>query len=136
MIDKTLLLPPDAALWFHAKEYFWLYLYPLIMGFVSVLCMQVYMRVGQLGGVKARTAFLIAAGSAMVNLWGWAHMARTPAMIPFYGCGVGLMAALMTRVHALVMVRRWGLRMPKVIWNGTTEAEGFRRKLRETRPAS
>ena len=136
MVDNTLALSQNALLWFHAKQIFWLYLFPVIMGFVSVLCMQIYMRVGQMGNVKARTAFLLAAGSAMINVWGWAHMARTPAMIPAYGCGVGSMAALMTRVYAIALHQRWGLRVPTVIWKGNPAAAAeFRAQVSRTYPS-
>jgi hypothetical protein len=112
---------------------FWSYVFPVFMGFFSVFCIQVYSRVGNLRDIKVHTAFLCAGVSAMVNLWGWAHMARTPAMIPFYGCGVGLAAAVMSRIFAIIKERRTPLKLPlpKIIWKGNTnEIEAFRKRVK------
>ena len=120
MVDKTLLIPPDGALLFNLKQAFWGYFFPILMGFFSVVCIQVYSRIGTMRSIQAHTAFLCAAASAMVNLWGWAHMARTPAMIPFYGCGVGAAAAMMSRIFAIIKDQRtrWRVPVPRVIWKG------------------
>jgi hypothetical protein len=120
MVDKTLLIPPEGALVFHAQQAFWGYVFPILMGFISVVCIQIYSRIGTLRNIKMHTAFLCAAISAMVNLWGWAHMARTPAMIPFYGCGVGVAAAVMSRIFAIIKDQRtrWKVPVPRVIWKG------------------
>jgi hypothetical protein len=118
VVDKTLLLNPEGVIWFQTKQIFWMYVFPMIMGFLGVLCIQIYQRVGQVQNVTSKIAFLCAGCSAMLNLWGWAHMVRTPAMIPFYGCGVGLMAAMMAKVHAIVIQQYWGLKLPRVIWKG------------------
>src|SRR5580704_13147304 len=118
MVDKTLLIPPQGAVLFHAQQIFWHYMFPVVMGFLSVVCIQIYSRVGGMRNIKTHTAFLCAAFSAMVNLWGWSHMVRTPAMIPFYGCGVGAAAAVMSRIAAIVKDQRtrWKLTLPRVIW--------------------
>ncbi len=120
MIDKTLMIPSDGMLWFYGKHVFWNYVFPAFMGFFSVLCIQIYSRVGSMRNIKMHTAFLCAAFSAMINLWGWAHMVRTPAMIPFYGCGVGSAAAVMSRIAAIIKDQRtrWKVPVPRVIWKG------------------
>jgi hypothetical protein len=120
MIDKTLMIPPDGMLLYTAKHVFWSYFFPAFMGFFSVVCIQIYSRIGTMRNIRMHTAFLCAAFSAMVNLWGWAHMVRTPAMIPFYGCGVGSAAAMMSRIFAIVKDQRtrWKVPVPRVIWKG------------------
>jgi hypothetical protein len=120
MIDKTLTIPPNGVLLFYGKYVFWSYFFPAFMGFFSVLCIQIYSRIGGMRNIKMHTAFLCAAFSAMVNLWGWAHMVRTPAMIPFYGCGVGSAAAVMSRIFAIIKDQRtrWKVPLPRVIWKG------------------
>jgi hypothetical protein len=120
MIDKTLLISPDGMFLFWEKHMFWGYIFPVLMGFFSVFCIQIYSRIGGMRNIKMHTAFLCAAFSAMGNLWGWAHMVRTPAMIPFYGCGVGMAAAVMSRIYAIVKDQRtrWRVPLPRVIWKG------------------
>jgi hypothetical protein len=132
MIDKTL-IPPDGMFLFQAKQTFWLYFFPLLMGFTSVACIQVYSRIGMMRNIKMRTAFLCASTAAMINLWGWAHMARTPTMIPFYGCGVGLAAAVMSQIFAIIKKQRtpWKWQVPHVVWKGNVaEIEALKERMR------
>jgi hypothetical protein len=82
--------------------------------------------------IKMHTAFLCAGTAAMINLWGWSHMIRTPAMIPFYGCGVGLAAAMMSRMFAIVQQQRtrWKVKVPRVIWKGNlAEIEAIKARM-------
>lgn len=133
MIDNSLIVPPDAAFWFYAKQAFWTYMFPAWMGFFSVLCIQVYTRIGIAGNVKMHSAFIWAAISAMANLWGWAHLVRTPSMIPFYGCGVGVAAAMMSRIFAIIKDprTRWKVPVPRVIWKGNTaEIQALMERMR------
>jgi len=54
-------------------------------------------------------------------------------MIPFYGCGVGLAAAVMSRIFAIIKERRTPLKLPlpKIIWKGNTnEIEAFRKRVK------
>jgi hypothetical protein len=50
-------------------------------------------------------------------------MVRSIQMIPFYGCGVGLASAMMSRIYAITMPihPRLKMRMVRVIWRGDTE---------------
>jgi len=132
MVDKTLLISPNGVFLFHLKQLFWAYVFPVFMGLFSVVSVQVYSRVGSVRDIKMHTAFLCASTAAMINLWGWSHMIRTPAMIPFYGCGVGLAAAMMSRMFAIVQQQRtrWNVKVPRVIWKGNrAEIEAMKARM-------
>jgi hypothetical protein len=64
----------------------------------------------------------------MVSLFGWMVMVRRVEMIPFYGCGVGLASAMMSRIYAVTMpviampgYRRLKIRVIRVTWRGDTK---------------
>jgi hypothetical protein len=60
----------------------------------------------------------------MVSLAGWVMMVRGMHMIPFYGCGVGLASAMMSRVYVVTVAMhpRWKIRILRVIWRGNATA--------------
>ena len=82
------------------------------------------------GTAKWPVVFGLASVVSMMSLFGWVTMVRGMQMIPFYGCGVGLASAMMSRVYAVTMPihPRLKMRMPRVIWRG--DAEGIE-KLRQ-----
>jgi len=126
MIDQLLVISPMAALLFHLTQGFWLYAWPMIIGFLTILGYQTLGRVTMAGNAKWPVVFGFASVVSMVSLGGWVMMARGIHMIPFYGCGVGLASALMSRVYA-VTIRvhpRLRVRVLQVIWRGDTEGIG------------
>ena len=67
------------------------------------------------------------------RMFGWVMMVRGIQMVPFYGCGVGLASAMMSRVYAITLPVHPRLKMPvpRVIWRGDTEGiEKLRQALR------
>ena len=116
MIDHSLMISPTAGLVFHLKQGFWLYAWPMMVGFLTILGYQVLGRIVMMGAAK----------------WRGIHM------IPFYGCGVGLASAMMSRVYAITMpvismpsYPRLKMRTIQVIWRGDTEGiEKLRQALR------
>jgi hypothetical protein len=123
MIDHSLAIPPTAALVFHLKQGFWLYGWPMIIGFVTILGYQALGRVVMMGAAKWPVVFALATVVSMISLFGWVTMVRFIGMIPLYGCGVGLASAMMSRVYAVTMPVHPRLKMPiiRVIWRGDTE---------------
>jgi len=123
MIDHSLVISPLGALLFHLKQGFWLYAWPMMIGFVTILGYQSLGRITMMGTAKWPTVFGLASVVSMVSLFGWMVMVRRVEMIPFYGCGVGLASAMMSRVYAVTMPihPRLKMRMIRVIWRGDTK---------------
>jgi len=123
MIDHSLSIPPAAALVFHLKQGFWLYAWPMIIGFVTFLGYQALGRVVMMGAAKWPVVFAMASVVSMISLFGWVTMVRFIGMIPLYGCGVGLASAIMSRIYAVTMPLHPKLKMRviRVIWRGDTE---------------
>lgn len=123
MIDHSLAIPPTAALVFHLKQGFWLYGWPMIIGFVTILGYQALGRVVMMGAAKWPVVFALATVVSMISLFGWVTMVRFIGMIPLYGCGVGLASAMMSRIYAVTMPLHPKLKMRviRVIWRGDTE---------------
>ena len=120
MIDHSLAIPPAAALVFHLKQAFWLYAWPMIIGFLTIIGYQALGRVSMTGAVKWPVVFGLGTVVSMVSLLGWIMMSRGIHMIPFYACGVGLASAMMSRVYAITMPvhPRLKFRIIRVIWRG------------------
>ena len=120
MIDHTLVISPTGALLFHLKQGFWLYLWPMLIGFLTILGYQALGRVSMMGNTKWPTVFLLGSVVSMVSLFGWVTMVRGIHMIPFYGMGVGLASAIMSRVYAITlpMHPRLKMRVLSITWRG------------------
>jgi hypothetical protein len=125
MIDHALAISPLGALLFHLKEGFWLYAWPMMIGFLTILGYQSLGRVTMMGTAKWLTVFGLASVVSMMSLFGWMLMVRRVEMIPFYGCGVGLASAMMSRVYAVTMPvhPRLKIRIIRVTWRG--DAKGI-----------
>jgi hypothetical protein len=125
MIDHSLVISPEAGIVFHLKQGFWLYAWPMIIGFVTILGYQTMGRVAMMGNAKWPVVFALGSMVSMLSLFGWTLMVRRAPMIPFYGCGFGLASAMMSRVYAITMPvhRRLKLPIPRVIWRG--DADGI-----------
>ena len=123
MIDHSLVISPAATILFHLKQGFWLYAWPMIIGFVTILGYQTLGRIMMMGTAKWFVMFLLGSLVSMVTLFGWMLMARGVQMIPFYACGFGLASAMMSRVYALTMPvhPRLKMRTIRVTWRGDTQ---------------
>ena len=123
MIDHSLAISPLAAFLFHLKQGFWLYAWPMMIGFLTILGYQALGRVVMMGAAKWPVVFALASVVSMFSLFGWVTMVRGMEMIPLYGCGVGLASAMMSRVYAITMPihPRLRMRLIRVIWRGDTE---------------
>jgi hypothetical protein len=138
MIDHSLMISPTAGLVFHLKQGFWLYPWPMMVGFLTILGYQVLGRIVMMGAAKWPVVFGLGSVTAMISMLGWVMMVRGIHMIPFYGCGVGLASAMMSRVYAITMpvismpsYPRLKMRTIQVIWRGDTEGiEKLRQALR------
>lgn len=124
MIDTSLTVSPLPAVLFYLKQGFWLYGWPMLIGFLTIAGYQVLGRIVMIGAMKWQVVFCLASVVSMMSLFGWVTMVRSIEMIPFYGCGVGIASAVMSRVYAITMPLhpRLGVRTPKVIWRGNREA--------------
>ena len=122
MIDHALVMSPLSAFVFHLKQGFWLYLWPMLIGFLTILGYQALGRIAMMGTAKWPLVFALASLVSMVSLFGWMMMVRRVEMIPLYGCGVGLASAMMSRVYAITTPVHPRLKMPmvRVIWRGDT----------------
>jgi hypothetical protein len=125
MIDHALAISPLGVLLFHLKQGFWLYAWPMMIGFLTILGYQSLGRVTMMGTAKWLTVFGLASVVSMMSLFGWMLMVRRVEMIPFYGCGVGLASAMMSRVYAVTMPvhPRLKIRIIRVTWRG--DAKGI-----------
>ena len=139
MIDHSLVISPTAALLFHLKQGFWLYAWPMMIGFLTIVGYQVLGRIVMLGTAKWPLVFGMASAVSMLSLFGWVTMVRGMEMIPLYGCGVGLASAIMSRIYAITMPvhPRLKVRFLRVIWRGDTEGiEQLQQALRARVAAS
>jgi hypothetical protein len=120
MIDHSLAIPSTAIFLFHLKQYFWLYLWPMLAGFMTILGYQVFSRVVAMGTAKWPVTFLLSSCASMLSLFGWVLMVRGVWMIPFYGCGVGLASVLMSRVYGVMAPKhpRLKIRTLRIVWRG------------------
>jgi len=125
MIDHTLMISPAGAILFHLKQGFWLYAWPMLIGFVTILGYQALGRVVMMGTLKWPIVFGLGSVVSMVSLLGWVMMVRGMNMIPFYGCGVGLASAMMSRVYAITLpvvsmkgFPRLKMRILRITWRG------------------
>jgi hypothetical protein len=125
MIDHTLVISPEAGIVFHLRQGFWMYAWPMIIGFVTILGYQTMGRLSMMGNTKWPVVFVLGSMVSMVSLFGWTLIVRRAPMIPFYGCGFGLASAMMSRVYAITMPvhRRLKMPIPRVIWRG--DADGI-----------
>jgi hypothetical protein len=123
MIDHSLVMSPLGPVLFHLKQAFWLYVWPMMIGFLTILGYQSLGRVVMMGSAKWPVVFGLASVVSMVSLFGWVTMVRGMEMIPLYGCGVGLASAIMSRVYAVIMPAhpKLRIRIIRVIWRGDTE---------------
>lgn len=133
MIDHSLVISPGAALVFHLKQGFWLYAWPMMIGFLTILGYQALGRVVMIGATRWPVVFVLACAVSMISLFGWVTMVRGIHMIPFYGCGVGLASAMMSRVYAITLPVHPLLKMRiiRVTWRGDLESiEQLKQALR------
>ena len=131
MIDHTLVISPTGAILFHLKQGFWLYAWPMLIGFVTILGYQALGRVVMMGTLKWPVVFGVGSVVSMVSLLGWVMMVRGMNMIPFYGCGVGLASAMMSRVYAItlpVVSMKWfprlKMRILRITWRSWRTVRG------------
>ena len=133
MVDHVLVISPWAALWFYVKMTFWLYVWPMLVGFMTIFGYQMLGRISMMSTTKWPTVFAMGSVVSMVSMFGWVMMARRIGMIPFYGCGVGLASAMMSRLYAVTLPRhRWlKVPLPRFTWRGNTkEIEQLKEALR------
>ncbi len=124
MIDQSLhpaLLP---LLWFHARQLFWMDVWPVTVGFFTIFCYQIYSRIGVMTGRSKILVFALSFGASALSLFGWATMVRSMRMIPLYACGVGLANLLASQIYAVTLPKhsRWRIRYPRVIWRSDVES--------------
>ena len=118
MIDSGLSVPLLPAAWFHLRRFFWFNVWPVIVGFTTILCYQIYLRIG-LAGIRNKTlVFALSSAASMLALFGWTTIVHTARMIPLYGCGVGLASVVASQLYAVTLPRRtrFQIPFPKVIW--------------------
>jgi hypothetical protein len=133
MIDHSLVISPAAALIFHLKQGFWLYAWPTMIGFVTILGYQALGRISMMGNTKWPVVFGLGSVVSMISLFGWVMMVRGIQMIPFYACGFGLASAMMSRVYAITtpVHPRLKVKTIRVIWRGDQEGiETLQKALR------
>lgn len=133
MIDHTLVISPTAALVFHLKQGFFLYAWPMLIGFVTVVGYQTLNKIGMVGTVKWPVLFLLASVVSMISLFGWVMMSRGMERIPLYGTGFGLGTAMMSRAYAITfpLHPRLNVRLPRITWRGDKEGiENLHKALR------
>ncbi len=125
MIDHSLVISPLGTLLFHLKQGFWLYAWPMMIGFLTILGYQALGRISMMGNTRWPVVFGLGSVVSMVSLFGWVMMVRGVQMIPFYGCGFGLASAVMSRVYAITMpviampgYPRLKMRIIRVTWRG------------------
>jgi hypothetical protein len=148
MIDHSLVISPTAMILVHLKQGFWLYAWPMIIGFVTILGYQALGRIAMMGNTKWPVVFGLGSVVSMVSLFGWMLMVRRAPMIPFYGCGFGLASAMMSRVYAVTMPEvaipffpRLKTRIIRVVWRGDTQRieqlkQGLRARAAATQPGA
>ena len=133
MIDHSLVISPEAAILFHLKQSFFHYLWPMLIGFVTVVGYQTLNRIWMVGTVKWPVLFLLASVVSMISLFGWVMMSRGLERVPLYGIGFGLGTAMMSRVYAFTLPvhPRLKMRFLRVTWRGDKEGvENLQKALR------
>jgi hypothetical protein len=141
MIDPSLHLPWTVVVAFHLKRIFFLDIWPVVIGFVTIFCYQIYGRIGVMGGRSKLVIFSLSSIASMTALFGWATIIRSVQTIPLYGCGVGLASVLVSQIYAVSIARHRVLRVPypKVIWRSDEAGiRNFQKELAalaEKRPA-
>ena len=120
MIDSSLNAPLLPMLMFQLKQFFWLDLWPMLAGFATIFCYQIYTRIAVSGARSKTLVFVMSSMASMVTLFGWATIVRSTQMIPLYGCGVGLASVLVSQIYAVTLPRhrRLNIPVPKVVWRG------------------
>ena len=138
MIDHALVVPPAAALMFHLKQSFFHYLWPMLMGFVTVVGYQTLNRIATAGAVKWPVLFVLASIVSMISLFGWVMMSRGLDRIPLYGMGFGFGTAMMSRVYAVTLPRhrRLKVKLLRVTWRGDKAGIEKLHEAFKTRPAA
>ena len=133
MIDQSLTLSASTLTLYYLRKAFFLYFVPFLVGFATVVCYQVYSRIATSPAARRKLpVFLASALSAMAMMLGWSLMVRTMAMVPFYGCGVGLANVVTSQVYAVFMPvhRVLRFRFPKVVWRSDIVAvEDIRNRM-------
>ena len=131
MIDGSIRAALWPVVWFYTRQILWLYVWPVVVGFLTIAGYQMCGRVAMRG--KSRWAlFFLASGTAALSLFGWATIVRSVRMIPLYGLGVGLAYVIMSRVYAVTLKPHgwFKVRLPHVVWRGNVEAvERIRQRL-------
>jgi hypothetical protein len=124
MIDSALSIAAMPVALFHLKQFFWFNVWPVIVGFTTILCYQIYMRIGLAGGRSKVLVFVLSSAASMMALFGWTTIVRSARMIPLYGCGVGLASVVVSQIYAVTLPRRTRLQipLPKVIWRSDESA--------------
>jgi hypothetical protein len=138
MIAPGLEIPTWLLVWFYLREVFWLYLLPVVAGYIVISLYMLHMRILQTTltrGSKPYGVFLTGCLSTMANLFGWRVMLRTWQLIPLYALGVGLAYAVMSRVYAVRLRRIGWLRLPRIIWRGDAAGVAqIRQEVAQTPP--
>jgi hypothetical protein len=138
MIDHTLAIPAEGTLFFYIKQVFWLYVWPVLVGFVAITAYQVMGKLNMMGTAKWPVTFTVASLASMLSLFGWMTMVRMPGTIPLYGIGVGLANVMMSRIYAVLAPRHPRLRIPtlKVVWQWDKQGIQELRKMFMARAAA
>lgn len=124
MIDSGLNIPLIPIVAFHLKQFFWFNVWPVIVGFATILCYQIYMRIGLMGMRNKTLVFALSSAASMLALFGWTTIVHTAHMIPLYGCGVGLASVVASQLYAVTLPRRtrFQIPFPKIIWRSDESA--------------
>lgn len=124
MIDSGLNIPLMPIVAFHLKQFFWFNVWPVVVGFTTILCYQIYMRIGLMGLRNKALVFSLSSAASMLALFGWTTIVHTARMIPLYGCGVGLASLLASQIYAVTLPRRTLLQIPfpKIVWRSDEAA--------------
>src|SRR5262249_32945002 len=135
MIDTSLHPSLAPLVWFHVRQIFWVDLWPVMVGFLTIFCYQIYTRISVMGGRSKLVVFLLSAAASAMSLFGWATMVRSMRMIPLYACGVGLANLLASQIYAVTLPHHPKLRIrwPEVVWRSDAESV---KKIRERLAAS
>ena len=123
-------------LMFQLQQFFWLDLWPMLVGFATIFCYQINTRIAVSGARSKTLVFVMSSTASMVTLFGWVTIVRSTQMIPLYGCGVGLASVLVAQIYAVTLPRhrRLNIPVPKVVWRG--DHAGVRRFQESLRQSS
>ena len=137
MIAHGVAIPAWLMIWFQLRQFFWLYLFPVLAGFIVVSLYMIHKRIMQaalMRGTNPLGVFLTGCVSTMASLFGWRLMFKTWQLIPLYALGVGLAYAVASRVYAVRLRRVGWLALPRVVWRG--DATAVARLHQEAMPKS